>query len=40
MARYLSCDLLFQKSYYVTARDELAKNTDALKDLEDNGKNL
>ena len=38
MAKYLSWDLLFQKSYYATARDELAKNTNALKDLEDIGK--
>ena len=40
MAKYLSWDLVFQKSYYATARDELAKNTDGLKDLEDIGKNL
>ena len=40
MAKYLSWDLLFQKSYYATERDELAKNTDALKDLEGIGKNL
>ena len=40
MAKYLSWNLLFQKSYYATAKDELAKNTDALKELEDIGKNL
>lgn len=40
MAKYLSWDLLFQKSYYATARDELAKHTDILKDFEDIGKNL
>ena len=40
MAKYLSWDLLFQKSYYATAKDELAKNSDVLKELEDIGKNL
>ena len=40
MAKYLSWNLLFQKSYYATAKDELAKNTDALKELENIGKNL
>lgn len=40
MAKYLSWDLLFQKSYYANARDELSKNAAALKDLEDIGNNL
>ena len=40
MAKYLSWDLLFQKSYYATARDELSKNQDAMKELEDIGKDL
>ena len=40
MARYLSWDLRFRKSYYATAKDELAKNSDVLKELEDIGKNL
>lgn len=40
MAKYLSWNLLSQKSYYATAREELAKNTDALKELEDIGKKL
>ena len=40
MAKYLSWDLLFQKSYYATAKDELSKNQDAMKELEDIGKDL
>lgn len=40
MADYLSWDMLFQKSYYANAKDELAKNTDALSELEDIGENL
>lgn len=40
MAKYLSWDLLFQKSYYATAMDELSKNQDAMKELEDIGKDL
>ena len=39
MAKYLSWNLLFQKSYYATAKDELSKNQDAMKELEDIGKN-
>ena len=38
MAKYLSWNLLFQKSYYATAKDELSKNQDAMKELEDIGK--
>ena len=34
MAKYLSWDLLFQKSYYATARDELEKNKDSMNELE------
>ena len=30
MAKYLSWDLLFQKSYYATAKDELSKNQDVM----------
>lgn len=40
MAKYLLWNLLFQKSYYATARDDLAKNTTAIKELEDLGKKL
>ena len=40
MAKYLSWDMLFQKSYYATGRDELAKNKDSIKELENIGKNL
>lgn len=40
MAKYLSWDLLFQKSYYAVSKEDLAKNTSALKDLEDIGRNL
>ncbi len=38
MADYLSWDMLFQKSYYANAKDELEKNTDAIKELETIGK--
>ncbi|EEX20631.1 flavin reductase [Blautia hansenii DSM 20583] len=40
MASYLSWDMLFQKSYYANARDELAKNVNAMKELEEIGKKL
>ena len=40
MAGYLSWDMLFQKSYYATDRDELAKNTAAIEELEDSGKKI
>lgn len=34
MADYLSWNMLFQKSYYANARDELAKNETAIRELE------
>ena len=40
MAKYLSWDMIFQKSYYATVSDELAKNKDSIKELENIGKNL
>lgn len=40
MAKYLSWNILFQKSYYANAKDELDKNKDALEELENIGKNL
>ena len=40
MAKYLSWDMMFQKLYYANARDELAKNAEAIKELEDLGKNI
>ena len=40
MAKYLSWDMVFQKSYYATDSDELAKNKDSIKELENIGKNL
>ena len=40
MAKYLSWDMIFQKSYYATDSDELAKNKDSIKELENIGKNL
>ena len=40
MAKYLSWNMVFQKSYYATAKDELAKNDDVKKELETIGKNL
>lgn len=40
MAKYLSWDMLFQKSYYATDRDELAKNKDIIKELEHIGKTI
>ena len=39
MAKYLSWDMLFKKSYYATARDELEKNKDSMNVLEGIGKN-
>ena len=38
--KYLSWDMLFKKSYYATARDELEKNKDSMNELEGIGKNL
>ena len=40
MAKYLSWDMIFQKSYYATVSDELAKNKHSIKELENIGKNL
>ena len=40
MADYLSWNMLFQKSYYAAAKDDLGKNTTALDELETLGKNL
>jgi multimeric flavodoxin WrbA len=40
MAKYLSWDMIFQKSYYATDSDELAKNKDSIKELENIGKNF
>ncbi|SFE95923.1 hypothetical protein SAMN02982992_02583, partial [[Lactobacillus] rogosae] len=40
MAKYLSWDMLFKKSYYATARDELEKNKDSMNELEGIGKKL
>ena len=40
ISKYLSWDMLFKKSYYATARDELEKNKDSMNELEWIGKNL
>lgn len=40
MAKYLSWDMVSQKSYYATDSDEFAKNKDSIKELENIGKNL
>ena len=40
MAHYLSWDMLFQKSYYATAKDELSKNAVTMEDLEKLGAEL
>ena len=40
MAKYLSWDMVFQKSYYATDSDEFAKNKDSIKELENIGKSL
>ena len=40
MAHYLSWDMLFQKSYYATAKDELSKNAGAMDELEKLGTEL
>ncbi len=37
MAEYMSWNMVFQKSYYAYNKDELAKNADILKELEDLG---
>ncbi len=40
MAKYLSWDMLFKKSYYATARDELEKTKDSINELDGIGKKL
>lgn len=40
MADYLSWEMLFQKSYYATAKDELLKNEVAMKELEELGNKM
>ena len=40
MARYLSWDMIFQKSYYATAKDELAKDIDGMEELKRIGREL
>ena len=40
IADYLSWDILFKKSYYATEKDELAKDTAALAELEEIGRDL
>ena len=40
MSSYLSWNMLFQKSYYANAKDDLEKDTEAMQELEMLGKNL
>ena len=40
MASYLSWNILFQKSYYANGKDELAKNVEAIKELENIGREI
>ena len=40
MAKYLSWDMLFNKSYYATAEMNLKKNKNSMNELEEIGKNL
>ena len=40
MAGYLSWEMLFQKSYYATAKDEMSKNAAAMKELEELGNKI
>ncbi len=40
MAKYLSWDMLFQKSYSANAKDDLSKNTSVLNELKELGKVL
>lgn len=40
MADYLAWDMLFQKSYYATERDDLAKDANAVKELKELGRSL
>ena len=39
-AQYLFWDMLFHKSYYATAKDELARNAEAMQELERLGQNI
>ena len=40
MANYLSWNLLFQKSYYATAKDELQNNSVAMEEMEALGRSV
>lgn len=40
MNSYLSWNMLFQKSYYANAKDDLEKDAEAMQELEMLGKNL
>lgn len=40
MAGYLSWNMLFQKSYFATAREDLANNAEAVKELEMLGQSI
>lgn len=40
MSSYLSWNMLFPKSYYANAKDDLEKDTEAMQELEMLGKNL
>lgn len=40
MGDYLSWDILFQKSYYATEKDDLANDAVAVEEIEHLGKNL
>ena len=40
MADYLSWNMLFQKSYYASGKDDLSKDTIAVSELKNLGKNL
>ena len=40
MGSYLSWDILFQKSYYANAKDELGKDEKIIQELENIGRNL
>lgn len=40
MASYLSWDMRFEKAYYATAKDDLAKNTEAIQELQKLGKEI
>lgn len=40
MANYLSWEMLFQKSYFATARDELKNNSAAMEEMEALGREI